>query len=76
MNLAKKLGLKKGTYLFSNCAKMPSKMKCRLLLMGPVRQKKDLLAAGIEHMIKVHKHKRSPKLYKEAAGMLERVTVA
>jgi predicted small metal-binding protein len=53
------LGVTHGEWLEVNCGKMPSKKKCKLVIMAPADQKDDLLDAAVAHAIKSHGHKES-----------------
>ena len=60
------LKLEPGEWLVANCGEMPSEKNCKLVMMAPVDQKDDLMAAGIDHMVKSHGHERD-----EAERMVE-----
>jgi hypothetical protein len=70
---ASKLGLA-GQWLVANCGKFPSEKACKLVLMGPIGQRSDLVEAAAAHAVSAHGHTDSPELRKELDKFLEVVT--
>lgn len=71
----KDLGIESGTWLVGNCAKTPSVMNCKLVIMGPVSQKADLMEAAVAHAVKTHQHTDTPELRAELEKQFETVTI-
>ena len=69
------LGLKRGKWVVANCGKFPSEKNCKLVIMAPVDQRKDLVEAASSHAVKVHGHNDTPQLRRELDGFLETVDI-
>ncbi len=67
--------LKKGTWVVSNCAELPSEKNCQLVIMGPADQRDDLLDAAVAHAIRAHKHEESRELRAEIGNLLKETTL-
>lgn len=71
----KQLGLASGKWVVANCGKFPSEKNCRLVMMAPQAQRRDLLEAASAHAVKSHGHKETPELRKELDQVLEIIDV-
>lgn len=71
---ASRIGLAGGQWLVANCGKFPSEKGCKLVLMGPIDQRADLVEAAVAHAISAHGHTDSPELRRELDKFLEVVT--
>ncbi|MBI4022390.1 MAG: hypothetical protein HY372_03450 [Candidatus Andersenbacteria bacterium] len=72
------LNLKPGTWLLSDCGKMPSESNCQLVMMVPASEKAHLIEAGIDHMVKKHGHEEAAArkmMVEEGDSMFETVTI-
>ena len=63
--------LKKGAWVVSNCAEMPSENNCQLVIMGPADQRDDLLDAAVAHAVRTHQHEESRELRAELGKLLK-----
>ena len=74
MSLEENLNVK-GSWLVANCGDLPSERGCRLVMMSPMDQREDLIAAGVQHAIDVHSHENTPQLRTEIDSMLKTIEV-
>ena len=68
-----RLELAPGKWLVANCGKFPSEKNCKLVIMAPMSQKEDLIAAAAGHAVENHGHARGAALRKEVAEFLDTV---
>ena len=64
-----------GTWLVANCADYPSEQNCQLVIMGPVNQREDLIAAAAAHAVNSHGHQDSAELREGLAGVVRQIDV-
>ena len=64
-----------GSWLVANCADYPSEKNCQVVIMGPVDQREDLIAAAVGHAVSGHGHQDSPELRDGMAGLIRQVEV-
>ncbi len=67
--------LKKGAWVVSNCADLPSEKNCQVVIMGPADQRDDVLDAAVAHAVRTHQHEESPELRTEIANLLKATTL-
>ena len=72
---AKQLGLTPGKWVVANCGKFPSEKNCKLVIMAPQSQRKDLVEAASTHAIKSHGHADTPELRRELDQFLDVIDV-
>ena len=71
----KSLNLGRGKWVVANCGKFPSEKNCRLVIMAPDSQRRDLVDAAATHAAASHGHQSTPQLRKEIESILEVVEI-
>ena len=71
----KSLNLGRGKWVVANCGEFPSEKNCRLVIMAPDSQRRDLVDAAATHAAASHGHQSTPQLRKEIESILDVVEI-